>query len=178
MPHKDDHDAEFAGRVAFITGAGRGQGESHALRLAELGANVAIVDLGDGGNVAAPPYSTATSAQIQSVADRARNLGCRAIVLEADVRSAAAMVNAARRTVEEFGRIDYVIANAGITDRFAATWEIPPERWQTMLDINLTGVFHTVTATRSCPDGARIARIEACQACPRGTGSERRGIRA
>ena len=137
----------FAGRVAFITGSGRGQGRSHALRLAELGADIALVDLGRAGTVDSPPYSTASVEQMNAVAEEVRSLGRRALVIEADVRSADAMTEAARRTVEELGRIDHVIANAGITDGFAPTWEIDPKNWRTMLDINLTGVFHTVRAT-------------------------------
>ena len=137
----------FSNRVAFITGAGRGQGASHALRLAELGANVAIVDLGAVGSVANPNYATATSEDMDGVASLIRQMGRRAIVIEADVRSAEQMAHAADRTVAELGQIDYVIANAGITDAFAPTWEISPQNWQTMIDINLTGVFHTVRAT-------------------------------
>lgn len=140
-------DKRFSNRVAFITGAGRGQGASHALRLAELGANVAIVDLGAAGSVANPNYATATSEDMAGVAALIRQMGRRAIVIEADVRSAEQMADAAERTVAELGQIDYVIANAGITDAFAPTWEISPENWQTMIDINLTGVFHTVRAT-------------------------------
>jgi NAD(P)-dependent dehydrogenase (short-subunit alcohol dehydrogenase family) len=56
------------------------------------------------------------------------------------------MVDAAASAVRELGQIDYVVANAGITDGFAPTWELAPENWQTMIDINLTGVFHTVRA--------------------------------
>lgn len=137
----------FDGRVAFITGAGRGQGASHALRLAELGADVAIVDLGDSGQVTTPRYSTATRAEMDAVAAAIHDVGRRSIVIEADVRSADHMAEAGERTLVELGRIDFVVANAGITDAFAPTWKIEPRNWQTMIDINLTGVFHTIRAT-------------------------------
>lgn len=139
--------ARFDGRVAFITGAGRGQGRSHALRLAELGADLALVDLGSAGSVTSPRYSTATRDDIEQVAGEIRSRGRRAVVVEADVRSAEQMAAAAATTVDELGRIDFVVANAGITDGFAPTWELPVENWKTMVDINLTGVFHTARAT-------------------------------
>lgn len=138
---------QFAGRVAFITGAGRGQGRSHAVRLAELGADVALVDLGSAGQVSSPQYATSTREDLDQVAAEVRSLGRRAVVVESDVRSAEQMADAAATAVRELGRIDYVVANAGITDGFSPTWELPPENWQTMIDINLTGVFHTVRAT-------------------------------
>lgn len=153
----------FANRVAFITGAGRGQGASHALRLAELGADVAIIDLGDAGSVTTPRYATATRREMENVAASICRLGRRAIVIEADVRSAEQMAQAGQRTVEELGQIDFVIANAGITDAFAPTWEIAPQNWQTMIDINLTGAFHTIRATvphmLSEPDGRGVVLI-------------------
>jgi NAD(P)-dependent dehydrogenase (short-subunit alcohol dehydrogenase family) len=146
------HDSRAAerfpeGRVAFITGSGRGQGRSHALRLAERGVDIALVDLGSAGLVRTPPYSTATTDDLNGVAEEVRALGQRAVVVEADVRSAEQMAQAASRVVAELGQIDYVVANAGITDGFAPAWELAPENWQTMIDINLTGVFHTVRAT-------------------------------
>lgn len=137
----------FEGKVAFVTGAGRGQGRSHAVRLAAEGADVALVDLGRAGKVENPPYRTATIDDLEATRAEIRALGGRAEVFEADVRDHDSLVRAADETARRLGGIDYVIANAGITDGFHRTWELPPAHWQTMIDINLTGVFHTCHAT-------------------------------
>jgi NAD(P)-dependent dehydrogenase (short-subunit alcohol dehydrogenase family) len=137
----------FDGRVAFITGAGRGQGRSHALRLASEGADVALVDLGAAGRVEHPPYATASSEQLHAVAAEIRALGPRAEVFEVDVRNPDGLREAADAAASRLGGIDLVVANAGITDAFYPTWELPVENWRTMLDINLSGVFYTCRAT-------------------------------
>lgn len=136
----------FQGRIAFITGAGRGQGRGHALRLAREGADLALVDLGSAGSVEHPPYRTATTADLESVAAEARTLGVRVEVFEADVRDPDALQVAADAAASELGGIDLLVANAGITDAFHDTWELPVENWHTMIDITLTGAFHTCRA--------------------------------
>ncbi|WP_031470104.1 SDR family oxidoreductase [Sciscionella sediminilitoris] len=137
----------FDGKVALVTGAGRGQGRGHAVRLAAEGADVALVDLGRAGTVEHPPYRTATIEDLRATQTDIRALGRRAELFEVDVRDHGALVSAANETAERLGGIDYVIANAGITDGFHNTWELPPAHWRTMIDINLTGVFHTCHAT-------------------------------
>jgi SDR family mycofactocin-dependent oxidoreductase len=151
----------FNGKVAFVTGAGRGQGRSHAERIAAEGADVAIVDLGGAGRVATPPYATATSADLEETRRLIERHGRRALVFEADVRDYAALEAAADETARTLGGIDYVVANAGIVDRAYPLWETPLESWQTVLDVNLTGVFHTCRATvphvrRRGPGGALV----------------------
>ncbi|HEV2033417.1 MAG TPA: SDR family oxidoreductase [Candidatus Dormibacteraeota bacterium] len=137
----------FNGKVAFITGAGRGQGRSHAIRIAAEGADLALVDMGSAGKVEYPPYKTATSADLQETKRLCEAKGAHVCTFEVDVRNHDGLKAAADDTAQALGGIDYVIANAGITDGFYPTWELPVENWTTMIDINLTGVFYTVKAT-------------------------------
>jgi hypothetical protein len=134
------------GRVAFVTGAARGMGRNHAVRLAREGARIVAVDVAatvsaDNGY---PPATPADLAETQALV-RAEPGG--AIVAGiADVRDSAALADVLARGVAEFGgRLDVVVANAGISNwnRF---WEMPDEQWQTMIDINLTGVWRTLKA--------------------------------
>ncbi len=138
---------QFAGKTAFITGAGRGQGRSHAVRLASEGADVVLLDMGSAGSVQDPPYRCATSGDLAQTARMCEEHDVRVRSYEVDVRDYPGMAAAADDAVAQLGGIDFVVANAGITDGFFPTWEIPLENWRTMIDINLTGVFHTVKAT-------------------------------
>ena len=151
----------FNGKVAFITGAGRGQGRSHAIRIASEGADLGLVDLGSAGKVEHPPYRTASSADLAETKRLCEEQGARVCAFEVDVRDYEGMKAAADKTAEELGGIDYVVANAGISDGFYPTWELPIENWKTMIDINLNGIFYTVKATvphvrRRGPGGALV----------------------
>lgn len=138
---------QFTGKTAFITGAGRGQGRSHAVRLASEGADLVLLDIGSAGSVQNPPYRCATSADLAETVRLSEEHDVRVRSYEVDVRDYAGMAAAADDAAEQLGGIDFVVANAGITDGFFPTWDIPLENWQTMIDVNLTGVFHTVKAT-------------------------------
>lgn len=127
-----------AGKVAFITGAARGIGGACALRLAEEGADIALVDIG--GPVETVEYSASRPEQLQEMAQAVERLGRRAITFKADVRDGAAMRAAADGIVERFGRIDILVAAAGI-DSWNNAWEITDEQWDAMLDVNLKGVW-------------------------------------
>ena len=132
-----------AGKVAFITGAARGQGRSHAIRLAEEGADVIAVDIcRDYGTV---PYPMATEADLAQTVKAVQALDRRIIATQADVRDAAAVKAAVDDGVAQLGRLDIVCANAGICTM--QPWdEVTPAVWQDTLDTNLTGVWNTMVA--------------------------------
>jgi SDR family mycofactocin-dependent oxidoreductase len=132
-----------AGKVAFITGAGRGQGRSHAIRLAEEGADIIAVDvLADYDTV---NYPMSTPGDLEDTVKAVEALDRRIIAQRADVRDAAALKAALDSGVAELGRLDIVVANAGICT--VQSWdEVTPEVWQDTLDTNLTGVWNTMVA--------------------------------
>jgi|SRR5580765_2202047 len=132
------------GKVAFITGAGRGQGRSHAVALARAGAEVVAVDICR--DVAEFPYPMATRADLDETARLVRALGRRVVTAEADVRSPEQLATAVQAGAAELGHIDIVLANAG-----GITWgevrATPLEVFRTTLEVNLTGVWNTLEAT-------------------------------
>jgi SDR family mycofactocin-dependent oxidoreductase len=129
------------GKVAFVTGAGRGQGRSHAVRLAEEGADIIAVDVCQDYDTVA--YGLATEADLAETVKEVEALDRRIIATRADVRDAAALKEAVDRGVAELGRLDIVCANAGICT--VQAWdEVTPAVWQDTLDTNLTGVWNTM----------------------------------
>lgn len=134
---------KLEGKVAFITGAARGQGRSHAVRLAQEGADIIAVDTSK--QVATVPYETATAADLEQTVKDVEALDRRIVASEVDVRDLSALTKAADDGVAQLGRLDIVIANAGINTMSPAL-EMDEEMWQTMIDINLTGVWKTVRA--------------------------------
>lgn len=133
----------FDGKVAFITGAARGQGREHALRLAAGGADVVLVDAC--APFATTGYEASTSADLAQTVRLVEAEGRRALPFEVDVRDSPAMIDAARQAAGELGRLDLVVANAGICS-YGRLWELTDEQWHEMLDVNLTGVWHTIRA--------------------------------
>jgi SDR family mycofactocin-dependent oxidoreductase len=129
------------GKVAFITGAARGHGRNHAIRMAAEGADIVAVDL------CAPldtvPYAMPTEADLEETVQRVKALDRRIVARRADVRDQAALGVVVAEAVAELGRLDIVVANAGI-----APLELDPpspaRTWQDVIDTNLTGVFNTV----------------------------------
>jgi SDR family mycofactocin-dependent oxidoreductase len=132
-----------AGKVAFVTGAGRGQGRSHAIRLAEEGADIIAVDiLQDYESVG---YGMSTEADLADTVKAVEALDRRIIASQADVRNAQALKAAVGAGVAELGKLDIVVANAGICT--VQAWdEVTPAVWQDTLDTNLTGVWNTMVA--------------------------------
>ena len=128
------------GKVAFVTGAARGQGRSHAIRLAEEGADIIAVDVpGDYDTVG---YPMGTEADLAETVKAVEALDRRIVATRADVRDLAALRSAVDDGVAQLGRLDVVCANAGICT--VQTWdEVTPQVWQDTLDTNLTGVWNT-----------------------------------
>jgi (+)-trans-carveol dehydrogenase/(-)-trans-carveol dehydrogenase len=133
-----------AGKVAFITGAARGQGRSHAIRLAQEGADIIAVDICE--DVTGIPYPGATEADLAETVKQVEALDRRIVAAKADVRDYAGLKVALDDGVAQLGRLDIVSANAGIGTSPHHAWEIDDATWQTMIDINLTGVWHTAKA--------------------------------
>lgn len=131
------------GKVAFITGAARGQGRSHAVRLAEEGADIIAVDICD--QVGSVQYPMATPDDLAKTVDAVEALDRRIVARQADVRSYDAVKSALEAGVAELGRVDIVSANAGISS-FAPVEEMDESTWRDMIDINLTGVWNTCKA--------------------------------
>jgi len=129
------------GKVALVTGAARGQGRAHAVRLAEEGADLIITDI-----CARPTetdYAAATPEDLAETVAAVEKLDRRVVHAAADVRDLAALEALVSEGVAQFGRLDIVVANAGICT-WGRFWEMSPRRWQDMIDINLTGVYNTL----------------------------------
>ncbi len=124
------------GKVAFITGAARGQGRAHAVTLAAQGADISAVDLCE--QIAGVPYPLASPADLAATVSMVRDAGARIVARQADVRDRAGLKTALAEGIAELGRLDIVIANAGIAPMTGDS------AWQDVIDVNLTGVYHTV----------------------------------
>ncbi len=134
----------LADKVAFITGAARGQGRSHAVRFAEEGADIIAVDACVDFPTTA--YPGATEADLAETVRQVEALDRRIVARKADVRDLDGLRAAVKVGVSEFGRLDVVIANAGIGSSQIQIVPSSPQQWGEVVDINLTGVWHTVKA--------------------------------
>jgi SDR family mycofactocin-dependent oxidoreductase len=130
------------GKVAFITGAARGQGRAHALRLAEEGADIVAVDICADIDTVTPYYPLATEEELAETVRQVEALDRRIVATRADVRDTAALEAAVDEGVAELGRLDIVLANAGVFEIQPAL-EVTDDAWREMIDINLTGVWNT-----------------------------------
>jgi SDR family mycofactocin-dependent oxidoreductase len=131
------------GKVAFISGIARGQGRSHALRLASEGADIIGIDICH--DIASMDYPNATPADLAETTKLIEQLDRRVITSEADVRDAGAVRHAIDAGVAELGRLDIVLSNAGIV-RLHADSDDQEQLWQDIVGTNLTGGFHVVNA--------------------------------
>ena len=132
------------GRVAFITGAARGQGRAHAARLAREGADIIALD------ICAPvsdsiSYPAATPEDLAETVQAVEAEGRKVLARAVDIRDDAAVRQVVADGVEQFGRLDILIANAGVLS-WGRVWELTDEQWDAIIGVNLTGTFHTVRA--------------------------------
>ncbi len=132
------------GKVAFITGAARGQGRSHAVRLAQEGADIIAVDICKQIESVAIPLSTPED--LAETADLVKAHDRRIYTAEVDVRDYAALKAAVDAGVEQLGRLDIIVANAGIGNGGNVLHKTSEEDWTDMIDVNLGGVWKTVKA--------------------------------
>ncbi|QGG40577.1 mycofactocin-coupled SDR family oxidoreductase [Aeromicrobium yanjiei] len=133
-------------RVVLITGAARGQGRSHALRFAEQGADLVLIDVC--ANDPHIPFDMASADELAQTTKDAQAFGATVISAQADVRRGGEMRAVVDQVESTFGRLDVVVANAGAY-AFGpmSSLEIDDDRWEAVVGTNLTGVFNTVRAT-------------------------------
>jgi SDR family mycofactocin-dependent oxidoreductase len=132
---------KLASKVAFITGAARGQGRAHAATMAREGADIAALDICR--NLPYPRYELATEADLAETIRLVQAQGRHALPLVADVRHLTEMQAAVQQTLETLGHIDILICNAGVCD-MANTWDLTEAWWNIMVDINLKGCWTAI----------------------------------
>jgi SDR family mycofactocin-dependent oxidoreductase len=135
-------DKPLAGKVAYVTGAARGQGRSHCVRLARAGADIIAIDAC--GPVAEHNgYPSADPADLAETVNLVEGEGRKMRAEEVDIRDLAGQQRVVSDAVEQFGRLDIVVANAGVLN-WGRLWEISPKQFQDVVDINLTGLWNTI----------------------------------
>ncbi len=134
---------ELEGKVALITGGARGQGRSHALALAREGAQIVVTDIEE--DIVSVPYELARGEDLAETVRLVEEEDVRCLAIKADVRNAAQMDGAVEAAVAEFGSVDILCANAGIWAAAPIT-EMTDEQWQSVIDVNITGVFNSMRA--------------------------------
>lgn len=165
------------GKVVFVTGAARGQGRAHAVRLAADGADVIALDICR--DIDSIDYPNATPDDLEETVRLVEKEGRRIVARQADVRDADAVEQVVADGLAEFGRLDIVIANAGIV-RLSAGGD-RRRTFRDIIDVNLLGVWNTVEATTpALVDGGRGGSIviTSSSAGLKGTGTDRAGGQA
>jgi SDR family mycofactocin-dependent oxidoreductase len=139
-----DVSGALQGRVAFITGAARGQGRAHAIRLAREGVDIIALD------ICAPvsdsiTYAAATPEELAETVRAVEAEGRKILAREVDIRDDAALRQLVSDGVEQFGRLDIVVANAGVLG-WGRVWELTDEQWDAVIGVNLSGTWRTLRA--------------------------------
>ena len=149
---------ELAGQVALVTGGARGQGRSHALALAAAGATVVVCDIA--AQIPTVPYAMATPADLDETVALVTKAGGRAYAAVVDVRDSAAVTALTDRIAAEHGRLDILVANAGICS-FSPVADLRDDVWQDTLATNLSGAFYCIRAALPHMTRQRYGRIVA-----------------
>lgn len=136
--------AALQGRVAFVTGAARGQGRAYAVRLAREGADVVVSDICAAASESIP-YPAATPEDLAETVRLVEAEGRTALSRVLDIRDDAAVRALVADTVERFGRLDVLVANAGVLS-WGRLWELSDDQWNAVIDTNLTGTWRTLRA--------------------------------
>jgi NAD(P)-dependent dehydrogenase (short-subunit alcohol dehydrogenase family) len=131
---------DFRGTVVLITGAAHGQGRSHARTFARAGADLVICDLPVGTRLPGAAYELGDRAQLDEVAEACRADGVRVLAVTCDVRESAQVKAMVAEAINEFGRIDVLVNNAGLAG-VREVVDMPEEEWDTLVDTNLRGIF-------------------------------------
>ncbi len=129
----------LTGKVALVTGAARGQGRSHAVRLAQEGARLVICDVCQ--DLEGVPYPMGTLAELETTAQTIQEAGGQVLARPCDVRDGPALSELVQLGLKTFGQLDILINNAGIGGPIGTTWDLTEQAWQVMLDVNLMGVW-------------------------------------
>ncbi|MET0995318.1 MAG: mycofactocin-coupled SDR family oxidoreductase [Mycobacterium sp.] len=132
------------GRVAFVTGAARGQGRAHAIRLASEGADIIAIDI-CGPVSDTITYPPATTEELAETVRAVESTGRKILAREVDIRDLPALQQVVADGAEQFGRLDILVANAGVLS-WGRTYEMTEEQWDTVIEVNLNGTWRTIRA--------------------------------
>ncbi|SHU17452.1 mycofactocin-coupled SDR family oxidoreductase [Mycolicibacterium phocaicum] len=132
------------GKVAFVTGAARGQGRAHAIRFAREGADVVAIDI-CGPVSDTITYPMPTSEDLAETARLVEAEGRKVLAREVDIRDLAAQKQVVADAVEQFGRLDILVANAGVLS-WGRLFEMDEDQWDSVVDVNLSGTWRTIRA--------------------------------
>ncbi|GBG40762.1 mycofactocin-coupled SDR family oxidoreductase [Mycobacterium montefiorense] len=137
-------EGSLQGRVAFVTGAARAQGRAHAVRLAAEGADIIALDICASAS-STITYTPATPEDLNETVRLVEAQGRKVLAREVDIRDDPAVRQLVADGVEQFGRLDILVANAGVLG-WGRVWELSDEQWDTVIGVNLTGTWRTLRA--------------------------------